>query len=408
MSLHVLVGPSLATEKIKVISPKAVIHPPAKYGSVYKLIDTSCKQILLIDGLFFYNASIWHREIVAALNSGIEVFGCSSMGALRAVELSLYGMIGMGRVFDYYRLGVIDGDDEVAVIHGPESQGYESLTVPLIALRWNLDLLKNMGKLSGSDVNVIINGVKKMPFHDRSWKKIFNIKTYQGYFTNKQICELEALVLADWEDPKELDAQDALINISNRESKFISSMPKPDIPQPDYVSNAINKYIGTGSIISSKDLCNNLKNDAILDLVCIFNYVAPLVVCVIQEKKVEMTSKTNFIVRKAEAINAYSSCIVSSILPIFEFPNNNLATNNLWSKTDNIAEMTICLGYLCIISGFAIEQQVSETPPLLTNIKELYKIGADIIKSGAECLGLVSSRDDPVFAIAAQILLSNS
>ena len=408
MTLHVLVGPSLATDSVKAIAPRAVIHPPAKYGSIYKLIETSCNQILLIDGLFYYSASVWHREIIAALNSGIEVFGCSSMGALRAVELSLYGMIGMGRVFDYYRLGVTDGDDEVAVLHGPESQGYQSLTVPLITLRWNLDLLKNKGILSGTVVKAILSRVKEIPFHQRSWNKIFNIECYQGYFTDNQICELEGLVLANWQDPKELDAQDMLKNISNRESKLNCTELTHDCPQPDYVSNAINKYMGTGCLNSTNDLHDDFKKEAITDLVCIFTYLASLVLCSIQKEKDTMTSNINFLSRKAELINGNNSCIVSSILPMFDSSDNDLVTNDQWIKTDKLVEMTMCLGYLSIISGFSIEHQLTETVAFPTSKHYLYSIGVDMIKYGANSLGLVSSREDPAFSIAAQKLLSKS
>ncbi len=408
MTLHVLVGPSLAADKIKAIAPNAVIHPPAKHGSIYKLIEPSCNQILLIDGLFYYDASVWHREILAALNSGIEVFGCASMGALRAIELSLYGMIGMGRVFDYYCVGVTDGDDEVAVLHGPESQGYQALTIPLITLRWNFDLLKNKGKLSETDLKAILLGVKKMPFHDRSWNKVFNSDSYQGYFTNNQMLELEGLALEYWQDPKELDAIDALIKITNSECKVISTIPKLDRPQPNYVSNAINTYIVSGCLTSSRDICNDLTNEAILELICIFNYIAPLVLSSLTKSKATMTSKKNFLERNAEAIVVDLSCIVSSVLSMFDSSNNDMVQTSQYTETRQIVDLTICLGYLSIISGFSTEQQIIDPLQLPMSKQDLYNIGVDMIKSGAKSLGLESSREDPVFAIAAQKLLSNS
>ena len=48
----------------------------------------------------------------------IEVFGASSMGALRASELDTLGMTGIGYCYEQYATGTIDSDDEVAVMLG--------------------------------------------------------------------------------------------------------------------------------------------------------------------------------------------------------------------------------------------------------------------------------------------------
>ena len=64
--------------------------------------------------------------------------GAASMGALRAAELHGFGMVGHGRIFEWYRDGVIDADDEVALIYGPEEVGYPSLSKPLVNIRATL------------------------------------------------------------------------------------------------------------------------------------------------------------------------------------------------------------------------------------------------------------------------------
>ena len=46
--------------------------------------------------------------------------GASSMGALRAAELSQFGMVGIGEVYQAFKLGRLEDDDEVAIVHGPE------------------------------------------------------------------------------------------------------------------------------------------------------------------------------------------------------------------------------------------------------------------------------------------------
>ena len=47
------------------------------------------------------------------------------MGALRAAELHVFGMVGVGRVFELFRDGLLEDDDEVAVAHGPADSGYQ-------------------------------------------------------------------------------------------------------------------------------------------------------------------------------------------------------------------------------------------------------------------------------------------
>jgi hypothetical protein len=78
----------------------------------------------IIDGYFHRVPAVWHKEILWAMSEGIHVFGSASMGALRASELHRYGMIGVGRVFETYRDGRLEDDDEVVVMHSPESFGY--------------------------------------------------------------------------------------------------------------------------------------------------------------------------------------------------------------------------------------------------------------------------------------------
>jgi len=60
-----------------------------------------------------------HKEILDVLKKGVTVVGGSSMGALRAAELDAFGMVGAGRIYECYRSGRIEADDEVAVTYNP-------------------------------------------------------------------------------------------------------------------------------------------------------------------------------------------------------------------------------------------------------------------------------------------------
>ena len=66
---------------------------------------------------------------------GIHVYGAASIGALRAAELDVFGMRGIGRIYEDFRDGVFEDDDEVAVLHGPEELGYPPLTEAMVNIR---------------------------------------------------------------------------------------------------------------------------------------------------------------------------------------------------------------------------------------------------------------------------------
>ncbi|MHC5861232.1 TfuA-like protein, partial [Nostoc sp.] len=121
-TVAVFLGPSLTQKQARQIL-HADYYPPACKGDIYRIMAFGVETIVLIDGLFHNTPSVWQRELVDALEEGIQVLGASSMGALRAAELHNFGMIGYGKVFEWYRDGVHDGDDEVALLHGlPEAE----------------------------------------------------------------------------------------------------------------------------------------------------------------------------------------------------------------------------------------------------------------------------------------------
>jgi hypothetical protein len=89
----------------------------------------------VIDGYFEVVPTVWHKEILWAMAQGIHVFGAASIGALRAAELDVFGMRGIGQIYEAFRDGVLEDDDEVAVLHGPEELGYPSLTEAMVNIR---------------------------------------------------------------------------------------------------------------------------------------------------------------------------------------------------------------------------------------------------------------------------------
>src|SRR5690606_30167115 len=111
----IFLGPSLSIEKAKKILD-ADYRKPAKKGDILQLVFKETSIVGLIDGFFLQDYPPTPIEVYNLLKKkGTTVYGSSSLGALRAVELSKFGMIGVGKIFNLFRKGIIDSDDEVAV-----------------------------------------------------------------------------------------------------------------------------------------------------------------------------------------------------------------------------------------------------------------------------------------------------
>ncbi|MCX8181984.1 MAG: TfuA-related McrA-glycine thioamidation protein [Candidatus Methanomethyliaceae archaeon] len=170
MKVVVFLGPSLPLEEAKKILDYADYRPPAGRGDVAGVADEGFGIIGLVDGVFYQKTAVSHREILYALKKGVKVVGGSSIGALRACELDVYGMIGVGKIYRWYREGIISADDEVAVAFHPNT--YQPLSEPLVNIRATLEVLISRGMISEDDRRIIIESAKEIPFHLRNYSRI--------------------------------------------------------------------------------------------------------------------------------------------------------------------------------------------------------------------------------------------
>lgn len=169
MSIHVFLGPTLREADARALLPGAIYLPPAAMGDVYAVTRKRPAAIAIIDGLFEQTPSVWHKEILFALSQGIRVLGSSSMGALRAAELHGFGMEGVGRIFEAFRDGLHEDDDEVTVVHGPAGDGYRPLSEAMVNLRLGLRLAEEGGVISQATHLRLLAAAKATYYADRSW-----------------------------------------------------------------------------------------------------------------------------------------------------------------------------------------------------------------------------------------------
>ena len=175
MSCFVFAGPSLRHEVIRERLPAATVLPPAAQGDLARAARSGARIIGLIDGYFEGVPSVWHKEILWALARGVHVYGASSMGALRASELHPFGMRGVGAIFEAFRDGDLEDDDEVAVQHGPPETGFVALSEAMVNIRTTLRRAVAEGVLTtgmSRDLEVI---AKAQFYQQRTWDRVLEI-----------------------------------------------------------------------------------------------------------------------------------------------------------------------------------------------------------------------------------------
>ena len=167
----VFLGPTLPQLEAMALLP-ASVWAPARRGDFYRALAEGYKTIVLIDGEFHGTPAVWQREIADALAEGTIVHGASSMGAIRAAELHRFGMIGHGKIFEWYRDGVIDADDEVALAYGPPERGYPAMSEPLVNIRATLQSVPPE-VISPRERDQLVEFITGLYFFDRSFAALF-------------------------------------------------------------------------------------------------------------------------------------------------------------------------------------------------------------------------------------------
>ena len=168
MKLVAFLGPSLPAAEAR-----CTVLPPARQGHIWRALTRHRPDaIALIDGIFESEPSVWHHEILDAIDAGVRVYGGASMGALRAAELHARGMIGVGRIFEWYRDGRINDDSEVALLHAGAEHAFRPLTVPLVNVRWAAECAERAGILRAAEARALVASAARIFYQERTWPRV--------------------------------------------------------------------------------------------------------------------------------------------------------------------------------------------------------------------------------------------
>lgn len=198
----VFAGPTLPREPgpdWRALLDACEVRPPARRGDVLAALARHPRTIVLLDGYYFTVPSVPHKELLYALDTGVRVIGAASLGALRAAELAPFGMEGVGTVFEAYRTGVLDGDDEVALLHAAPEHDYRPVTLALVEVRHALSRL-------GLEADALIADLKALSFLDRHSSRVADLA--RRHLGEEAAGELARLLAT--ESVKQDDARKAL------------------------------------------------------------------------------------------------------------------------------------------------------------------------------------------------------
>lgn len=170
MTAYVFLGPSLSLARARETLDDAVFLPPVAQGDVYQVALRRPSLIGIVDGYFDRVPAVWHKEILWALDHGIPVLGAASMGALRAAELDVFGMEGVGWVYEAYRDGLLRDDDEVAVAHAPAEAGHRPLSEAMVNVRRTLDEAAADGVVGAETRELVVDAAKSLFYADRTYQ----------------------------------------------------------------------------------------------------------------------------------------------------------------------------------------------------------------------------------------------
>ena len=211
MSVYIFLGPTLSDIEARQ-ELDAVYLPPAAQGDVYRLAACRPDVIGIVDGYFQSVPSVWHKEVLWAMCQGAHVYGSASIGALRAAELSAFGMVGVGAVFEAFRDGVFEDDDEVAIHHAPSELGFRPLSDAMINIRWTIRAAADANIIDASTGNALVDLAKARYYPERSYQNLLRDAHAAG-LPRAQLEALRRWLPGGRIDRKRLDALEMLRRI---------------------------------------------------------------------------------------------------------------------------------------------------------------------------------------------------
>lgn len=230
-------GPSLPPDSARwpaIDGAEIALLPPAQLGDVLRASRDQPTLIGLLDGAAPPAPSVSHKEILYAMEQGVRVLGAAGIGAIRAAELAEAGMDGIGEIYRWYRTGVVDADDEVALRYHPES--FDPITVPTVNLRHSLRRAQARGIISPATAHAALSCARRIHFNDRTTATIL-----AALAERTEPADVDKLRSFLDTEPGDLNRADALAAVSaiaagiGQSHGLLAGAPRVRCPQTDFL-----------------------------------------------------------------------------------------------------------------------------------------------------------------------------
>lgn len=214
----VFAGPSLPLLSEQILN-KIELRPPIKRGDLDSFFDVkNTGTILIIDGVFGSTLSISSTECREILFKGWCLIGASSMGALRASDLWSVGMIGIGDIYNLFRIGVLRSEADVAVAINPKT--HEEVSVSIVHIRFILAHLEKEKHITKGQSRRLLIQARGFFWFERNWDDILS-KWKESGLENPVLDEIRKLISDKAAHPKKLDAYLALTTVLSHRWKVL-------------------------------------------------------------------------------------------------------------------------------------------------------------------------------------------
>jgi TfuA protein len=180
---------------------------PAEQGDMVAAVLEGFENILVIDGYFYTRFPCTTLEVMLALEYEVNVFGASSIGALRAVELDVWGMIGTGRVYEYLKKQEIKPYHIVAQTYDEVDR---PLTTPLIQIVYFLVCASSDGVVTREEHEALRAAVDEIHFTFLSFESFFLKAASVGALPPEKVAVMREYYLAKGAAHFDIKKQDAL------------------------------------------------------------------------------------------------------------------------------------------------------------------------------------------------------
>lgn len=206
---RVYAGLSVSAADVEAILPGAVVARPVQRGDVLSDIDRPVNRILILDGHFHQSLAVSPGEIMDALRRGIRIYGASSMGALRAVELEPYGMVGCGRIFEHIRDQGSFRDDYLGQVYSADAPDLQARSVSYVEFHLNLLELRARRRIDRASFERLCRTYRELHYSERDLASLAS-RLRQRFRRPEPLLRAAEIALARMDRPKRLDALGAL------------------------------------------------------------------------------------------------------------------------------------------------------------------------------------------------------